>query len=337
MRSNSQPNLTFFCELEIPQLQKLFADPGVFENLRQLNAGVSLGLIDLLPERADIVRQLNRAGIPVDAWLLLPKDQGYWFNLDNAPQAVAMYQEFKDWSTEFGLQWNKIGLDIEPDIRLLRSIKDALLKGIPAAINRLWQLRGRSNPRKIYQALVSTIRQDGYQVESYQLPVIADERKVHSRFVQNMSGIFDIQVDREVLMLYSTFSRPHGDSLLWSYAPDAGGIGLGVTGGGVDAERLVDSRSMTWDELKRDLLIAARWSEHLYIFSLEGCAAQGFLEKISDLDWSQTPTVSMAGVKTTTLGRRLLQAFLWLTTRPILVVGLIAAPLILYKCRKRGH
>lgn len=336
MSTISQPNITFFCEMDVIKLKELFSDIRVINQLKKLKASVSLGLIDLQPERAEVVKELNQAAIPVDAWLLLPKDQGYWFNLDNAPQAVSMYQEFKVWTAEFGLRWNKIGLDIEPDIRLFRSFKDSLVNGVSAVINRYWQSFGQSNAREIYKALVSTIRHDGYQVESYQMPVIADERKVQSRFIQNMSGIFDIQVDREVLMLYSTFSRPRGDSLLWSYGRDAGGIGLGVTGGGVDAENMVDSTSMTWDELERDLLIAAHWCDNIYIFSLEGCVAQGFLEEIINLDWSNPPAVSATGVKRVNIGRSFLQAFLWLTTHPWLIIGLILAPFILFKQRKRG-
>lgn len=334
MNSVAQPALTFFCELEVPQLQALFSDPGVIAKLRDLNAAVSLGLIDLRPERANVVHQLNQAGIPVDAWLLLPKSEGYWFNLDNAPQAVMMYQEFQTWTAEHGLLWHKIGLDIEPDIRLMNSFKSGLVDGLRAFINRFWLTRGQTNPRDIYRALVATIKQDGYTVESYQVPVIADERKVNSRFVQNVSGIVDLKVDREVLMLYSSFARPHGDSILWSYAPDAAGIGLGVTGGGVNTEAVVDSNSMTWAELSRDLLIAARWTQNIYIFSLEGCVAQGFLDRIAAMDWSQPPVVSVTRVKWVDFTRRLLQAFLWLTTRPLLLLGLALAPFILFRRRK---
>ena len=68
----AHPQLNFACQMETPALQMLFSDPEVIRDLRQLNAGVTLSLIDLSPGRAQVVRQLNSAGIPVTAWLALP-------------------------------------------------------------------------------------------------------------------------------------------------------------------------------------------------------------------------------------------------------------------------
>ena len=82
--------LIFGCELQTDELEDLFADPAVANTLVELGAGVSLGLVDLSAGRAEVIRQLNEAGIPVTAWQLLSKEQGYWFNADNAPQAREM-------------------------------------------------------------------------------------------------------------------------------------------------------------------------------------------------------------------------------------------------------
>jgi len=40
------------------------------------------------------VRRLNAAGVPVVAWLLLPKEQGYWFNAENSGYALDRYEHF---------------------------------------------------------------------------------------------------------------------------------------------------------------------------------------------------------------------------------------------------
>jgi len=42
--------LTFFCELQAAELKKLFEDRFVFDDLKTLNAGISLGILDLSPE-----------------------------------------------------------------------------------------------------------------------------------------------------------------------------------------------------------------------------------------------------------------------------------------------
>ncbi len=111
-----QPRLTFCCELDKDELQQLFADPQIVENLLRLQASVSLALPDLSPERVIVVRHLNEVGVPVIAWQLLPIEQGYYFNVDNAGQAVTRYRDFRTWTAENHLQWAGVGLDIEPDL-----------------------------------------------------------------------------------------------------------------------------------------------------------------------------------------------------------------------------
>jgi hypothetical protein len=54
--------------METAALQSLFSDPDVIRDLQQLGAGITLLLIDLSPGRAQVVRLLNSANIPVTAW-----------------------------------------------------------------------------------------------------------------------------------------------------------------------------------------------------------------------------------------------------------------------------
>jgi hypothetical protein len=65
------PQLNFACQMETAALQSLFSDPDVIRDLRQLHAEITLSLIDLSPGRAQVVHQLNSAGIPVTAWMAL--------------------------------------------------------------------------------------------------------------------------------------------------------------------------------------------------------------------------------------------------------------------------
>src|SRR5580704_798687 len=69
-----RPQLNFACQLETAALQSLFSDPDVIRDVRRLNAGITISLIDLSPGRAQVVRQLNSAGVPVSAWLALPSE-----------------------------------------------------------------------------------------------------------------------------------------------------------------------------------------------------------------------------------------------------------------------
>lgn len=330
----NKPHLTFFCEMDSPELAALFSSPETIRQLTALKANISLGLLDLSAERAAVAHQLNQAGIPLHAWLLLPMEQGYWFNLDNASQALQRYQAFRKWTLENGLKWEAIGLDIEPDIRLMQSFKHGLAAGIKTVIGRLQTRSAGENAKNHYLQLVQTIQNDGWKVESYQFPLIVDERRARSRLIQTLGRIIDLPVDREVLMLYSSFFRPHGAAILASYASEAGGIGLGVTGGGVDTGGLVDSRPLDWNELQRDLLLASQYSDQLYIFSLEGCIRQGLLEKISQLDWSQKVMLPSADTQRIQRYRTLMRAFLWTTAHPWALIGSLVIPLLFWRRSK---
>ena len=71
----AQPQLTFFCELAPEPLEKLFNGRFVIDDLKALNALLSLGILDFSPTRAELVKRLNK--VPVVAWLLLPVEDGY--------------------------------------------------------------------------------------------------------------------------------------------------------------------------------------------------------------------------------------------------------------------
>lgn len=281
------PRLTFFCELEAGALRALFADPAVLEHLVALKASVSLGLVDLRPERAAVVHRLHAAGVPVIAWLLLPAEQGYWFNLDNAPQAAARYEAFREWTATHGLRWDGVGLDIEPDLHELRRLLAGGWLQRLALLRRLRQGARLRRAREAYEALIARIRADGCRVDTYQLPLIVDERQAGSTLLQRLLGIVDLPADREVLMLYSSFVRPHGAGLLESYGPQARSIGVGSTGGGVELPGAGAAAPLSWEEFSGELRQARRLCADLHLFSLEGCVRQGFLPRLHAFDWSQ--------------------------------------------------
>jgi len=330
------PRLNFACELDTPALQALFADKAVISDLQALHASLSLGILDLSPERARIVQKLNQTGVPVVGWLLLPKDQGYWFHQDNAPQAVACYRAFKAWTAEYGLMWDGVGLDIEPDIRKMQQWVSEKWRTISYMFRRSFNWRRFRSARRIYRNLIDEIHKDGHQVVIYQFPFIADERKAESTLLQRATGIIDLPADREVLMLYSSLVRPHGAGFLWSYAPSAKSIGIGVTAPGVETSMSIDSPPLSWDELARDLRLAWSWTNDLFIYSLEGCVKQGFLHRLRPFEWDQPFLAPAEPALWVENWRGLLQTVLWISTHLWLVaLGILGLVLLFIPLRRR--
>ena len=319
------PDLTFFTELDSEALSTLFEDKTILEKLLTLEASLSLGILDLSDQRAEVVKQLNAAGIPVIGWLLLPEEDGYWFNIDNYEKAAARYISFKAWTRKHNLQWAGVGLDIEMNINDLRQVmaRHQADRFVSTLFQRYLNKNRVTRARRVYQALVNVIRSDGYPVESYHLPIIEEERRGRSTVLQRTLGLVDVQADREVLMLYSSFLRPDGAAVLWSYAPNADSIGVGNTGGGVDVDGVIDLEPLSWEEFSRDLRLCVMRNKPVHIFCLEGCVAQGFLSKLEDFDWDK-PVPIPERVNKVKMLRTGGAALLWLLERPWVILLTLA-------------
>jgi hypothetical protein len=87
---------------------------------------------------------------------------------------------------------------------------------------------------------------------------------------------------------------------------------------------------MNWGEFARDLRIAGQGRQEVHIFSLEGCARQGFLERLDGFDWEEPPAPTSRGwALLIFLLRYCVLAGLWILARPVLV--LVAAVFILWE------
>lgn len=327
------PRLTFFCELPSHQLATI-VDEQIIADMVSIKASLSMGLLDFSAERAEVVQRLNQRGIPVIAWLLLPKDKGYWFNLYNAPHAITCYQNFKDWTAEYGLIWDGVGLDIEPDIREIKMLFANRLRLFPGIIRRLFNNKLFTQAQLAYRGLVEQIRMDGYRVDSYQFPIIADERRVGSKLLQRAIGLIDIPADREVWMLYSSFLRPNGPGVLVSYAPESQSIGVGSAGGGVDSD-FIDVAPLSWEELARDLRLAWHWCPDIHIFSLEGCVQQGFFKKLIHFVWDYPTIVPEQNARRVDSLRGLFRLLLWGTAHSTAILIGLAGMVLFVKAASR--
>ena len=292
--SYANPTLSFFNEMKSPALVQLFKDTSVIVNLQKLHAQVRMGILDLTDERASVVRDLNNAGVPVFAWLLLPEEKGYWFNSSNGQEAIARYKEIKQWADNHKLQFSGIGLDLEldyNDAKLIKTNPWKLVAKIPA---RLFDKSELEKGRKEYATLISLIKADNYPVESYYASFIKDEVSLHQTSIQQASKFLDIKTDKEIPMLYSSFMG-NADGLIKIYGIDLNlqAVALGSTGGGVDTTL----PTLSYEQLVHDINVAAKQSTEIHIFSLEGCVSKGYLTKLVDYTYDSTVTLDPKQIK----------------------------------------
>ena len=327
MKTGPPDKLTFFCELYCEELVRLFSDPALIEQLRTLRATISLGIVDFSDERARIVQQLNNNGVPVIAWQLLSIEQGYWYNMANAEQAVSGYQEFLEWTHKHNLRWSGLGVDIEPDITEFQHLLTHKLRIIPALFKRIFTKKCFDDACKTYHALVTQMQNDGYAVDSYEFLFMDDDRKAGSCLLGRLLGVSDVPANRRVLMLYTSFFRPYGAAVLCNYACGADSVAVGSTGGGVELDGM-DQTPLSWDEFSRDLRLARGSCDDIHVFSLEGCVKQGFIELLTGFDWDLPVRIPQPLTFLLTIVRVISIPLLWLTNHPFLT-GLVSG-LMLY-------
>ena len=286
------PRLIFFSELEGSELLALLRRPQVLDTLARADLGVAMAMLDTTDERIEATRLLNAHHIYIVAWLVAPAAEGYWFNLQNYPQAMEHYHTFHTWASDHDVRFDAVGLDIEPP---LNEVRGGAEWGVRSLLGRLFQARENvlyPAARAAYSDLTAEMHTASYEVHAYQLPLVADDRRAGVTFLQRALDIVEIPADLEVLTCYSSLpierlSNDLGGALIASYGPAADGVAIGISGGGANLETAGDSLPpLSWEALERDLLLAARHADTIYVFSLEGCIERNLLTRIARLDWS---------------------------------------------------
>jgi len=314
-----RPQLFFACcNGEVTAARALFADGRVIASLQKLNAGVAIGTDDFSPARAQIVQRLNGAGIPVIASLVVPGAQGYYLNSENAPQAAARFTEFQRWTAHYQLHWSAVGLDIEPDIRLFDQLLHHRLRLTPWFLVRYFEFAKMRRARDEYGDLIRRMQSQGYVVQTYQLPLIVAERKAHVTLLERLLGIVDVRGNEEVVMIYTSFNKALGSSIIWTLGPNAQRIAIGITVGG--------DRALNWNEFSDDLIVAAHFSSTVGVFNLEGSVQRDYLSRLETMNWNQSVSITAQALARAHRFLAVIIVVLWLgELAPYLVVVLILA------------
>lgn len=334
--SGVAPQLTFACcEQSIEEMQGLFSQAGLIEMLKGLHATVAMPILDFSPQRAEVVGRLNREGIPVVAWILLPRDQGYYLTADNAARAAARLVDFERWTRDNRLRWRAVGLDVEPNVAELSQLRGHRWRMFSTLLRRSLNGKRIRDAQKAYSSLVHQIRSSGYAVQIYEMPYIPAERSAHSSLPDRLLGTVDVRGDEEYLMLYTSNARQVGAGMIWSLGPGAWGIGLGSTdANGVPGR---GSGPLDWNEFARDLIVASHFTRHIGIYDLEGCVRQGFLPHLLTFDWSESVTLPAKSIERAKRLGFIARSTLWVISKLmyVLIAGIVVLGIWVWRRRAR--
>ena len=330
----SSPEIGFACcDKGVEEMESVFADPNVIASLNELHAEVAVATLDFTPERAAVVRRLNQAGIRVMAWIVLPKEEGYYLNADNSRAAVARIAAFEKWTAENGLQWTAVGLDIEPDFAELAALKTHRWQLIITLIRRSLDAKRIERARTEYSGIIAEIQSRGYAVQTYQMPYLPAERSVHSTLLDRLFGTVDVHGNEEYLMLYTNVARPVGAAMIWSLGRGAQGISVGSTDGATPPG--VASGPLDWDEFSRDLIVASHYSRHLGVYDLEGCVRQGFLPSLKTMDWNKSVVIPAESIRRAERFGLILRIILWTSSHILFLISGTLAICVWFVWRRR--
>jgi hypothetical protein len=331
-----QPHLGFACcDQGIAAMQSLFADPSVLASLQGLHAEIAVAITDFSPERAEVVRRLLRAGIPVIAWIQLSKEEGYYLNADNAPAAAARVAGVEQWTRDSGLKWAAVGLDIEPNFAEFSALRTHRWRLIATVLRNSLGIGRMSRARQAYAAIVAQLESQGYPVQTYQMPYLPAERRVHSSLLDRLLGTVDVRGNEEYLMLYTNNARPVGAAMIWSLGRNAQAISVGSTiGPGTPGS---GTGPLDWEELSRDLIVASHFTRNVGVYDLEGCARQGFLPRLLTINWNQSVVIPAKSVQRAEFVGFASRSVLWIASNflYLLSIGFLFICWILWRRRVR--
>jgi hypothetical protein len=314
-------------------MQSLLGDPGVIASLRDLHAEVAVAILDFTPERAQAVRLLNQQGIPAVAWIVLPKEEGFYLNADNAAQAAARMDDFEKWTDANGLRWAEIGLDVEPNFAQLAALKGHRWHLFATLLRQSLDGGRIEHAQQAYSSLIREIQSRGYPVETYAMPYLPAERSVHSSLPDRLLGTVDVRGNDEYLMLYTSFARQVGAAMIWSIGPHAQSVAIGSTDGTSPAGS--GTGPLSWEEFSRDLIVASHFSSHIGVYNLEGCVRQGFLSRLKDLNWSSSVTIPAdSATRAERLGL-IIRVVLWIASNLVyfIVIGFLLTAFFVWRRR----
>ena len=314
-------------------MQSLFANGDVIADLLVLHAEVAIPILDFTLERAQVVHRLNLYGIPVIAWVMLSKKEGFYLNADNAPSAAARVTEFEQWTTENNLHWAAVGLDIEPNFAELQVFAHHRWSLIAMLLGRALNEARITRARQEYSTLIHQLQSRGYPVQTYLMPYVPAERSVHSSLLDRLLGTVDVRGNEEYLMLYTSYARQVGTGMIWSLGRNAEGIAIGSTDGGAAPGSVTGP--LDWEEFSRDLIVASHFTRKIGVSDLEGCARQGFLPRLKDMDWSESVTIPTESIARAERFGKLFRIVLWLGSNLLYLAFAFLLLLIVWRIRRK--
>lgn len=321
------PHVTYIYDMPASHIAAFWTDT-LITSIAQSQFRLCIALRDLSDERATLVSRLNRAQIPVVAWLVRDDaDPVREYDMHAAAALRARYDEVAAWTRQHALQWDAIGIEVSADVRSAVHFGDTPTVDTAALLSRIsnrWHIDAATNA---YDALLQQIRADGYTVESYELPFVRDDRVSGTTLARRLLGLPAIAADRVVVRLHSSQSRPYGPGLIAAYAPECAAVSIG------DLTAHDNNQPLSAMEFWRDLQhLSGCGVPHIYIAGMPTVIANGWHDELLGGAWLRRTLPPRDEIHHQVARMRAgVRALLWAGARPQVLLPLLIPVLLLVR------
>lgn len=286
-------SISFFSEIQGYRLLELLNDNNI-EQLKRLNASIRMGITDVSDSRAKVVQRLNEAGIPVTAWLLLPKKDGYWLNASKGEKASKRYREFSTWTKNNKLKWERIGFSFEPEAYDSKITSRSYVSIAQVFFKRLLKNNSQELAKSEYPAVLGSIKNDGYRIETYISPYEYDANVTECNSWYNINGTFLPPSHEEIPIFFNHYGASDKHALaqhiVYGRQNHAKTVLIGSMNPNKPLSKIENAHPLNLEQIYHHLQVAQPRGVNIAIYGLEGAIKQGILEK---LDLNNIPNQSL--------------------------------------------
>ena len=295
---------------------------------------IVLAMRDFTDVRAERVRALNRAQIPVVAWITRDTtDVVRHYSMHDAGLVRERYTDWQQWSTQQGLHWDAVALEVEPDLHEAVHFSAEPQVNTNVLIQRVadhWHIESAT---RAFDEVFAHIRRDGLSIEVFEVPFVRDDRVSGSTLARRVMGLPELHGDRSVARLHSSMIRPYGSGVIANYAPEFSAVAIG------DLQAHDGHQPLSADELWRDLAhVAACRVAHVYLAGLSLVDMPAVMAQVLSFTWVRAPAPVIDDTQQRVSRMRAgVRALLWAGARPAVLLPLLSQVLLLIRRMLRPH
>jgi len=136
---------------------------------KEYSLAIATGILD--KKYAELIKDINHAGVLVTHWIVVDDNQGYWTNACSLEATKDKIEKLLNWQRKYNLGLAKVGLDIEWPLQVARAFSS---NDFARGLRLFWEYRKNipKNAQEEFEKLLQLLRVKATPVQFYEFPKI---------------------------------------------------------------------------------------------------------------------------------------------------------------------